>query len=252
MAETRRRYVHRAVVPPAKCHRAIHRLIAVILEQPDEAWRTTSYTGELSGLDEYHARIAWRLRHEGTRYCVELEEALLLGLFRRIRGLEHIWSVEPEVWSAIIKINARPLPREIGLALAEANYYGTQLALATSDQHPDVYWEVASREVQGRNRFARRLMVEDRFSSADIERFLDLYGRNARGGLPMYGIMRGGSGAPEEKLAFVRDWERRTRPGEGEPRAVAEDESEDVLEDVSEDGPEDVSSDMSKHGSESA
>ncbi len=242
MAETRRRYVHRAVVPPAKCHRAIHRLIAVVLEQPDEAWRTTGYTGEIGSLDEYHARIAWRLSHEGTRYCVEFEEALLLRLFRRIRGLENTWSIEPEVWLAIIKINARPLPREIGLALAEKNYYGTQLALATSDQHPDVYWEVASREVQGRNRFARRLMVEDRFSSADIERFLDLYGRDARGGLPLYGIMRGGAGAPEEKLALLRRWERRTRPGEGEPRAGSEEGSEV--------GPADVSEGMSKSGSE--
>ena len=221
MAESQRRYVHRAVVPPAKCHRAIHRLIAVILDRPGEQWRRTSYTGDLGGLDEYHQRIAWRLAHEGTRYCVDFDEALLLRLFQRIRGLESS-SVEREVWLAIIKIGARALPREIGLSLAEADHYGTQLALATSDQHADVYWEVARLDVQGRNRFARRLMVEERFTLADVERFLGLYGRGPRGGLPMYSLMRGGQGIPEEKRAFVEAWERSTVPDAAERTSSTE------------------------------
>lgn len=55
----------------------------------------------------------------------------------------------------------------------------------------------------------------------------------------MHGIMSGGSGAPEEKLAFLREWGR-ARLG-AEPGAGAEV--------VSEEGSADVSDDMSS-GSE--
>jgi len=181
-------------------------LIAVILDQPEPRWRQSNSTGDLCNFDEYHGRIVWRLAYQGTRYCVDFDETLLLRLFQRIRGLDSFWWVEPDLWLAIVKIGARALPREIGLALAKDNYYGLPLALATSDQHADVYWEVSSRDDQSRNRFARRLILEDRFSTADIERFLDLFAQGANR-YTLLSIMRGGRGASEEKLASLAAWE---------------------------------------------
>ncbi len=162
-------------IAPAKCKRAALRLFDAILTQPETSWRRETYLGTLGGFDEYHGRIAWRLGEQGTRYSVEFDDALLRRVDERIRGLEYS-SAEDSLWTAIVRISKDPLPRDIALGLIERRAYFTTLALANSNQHPDVHWAAAERDTQARNRMATRVMADATFGPDDVTRFLERYG----------------------------------------------------------------------------
>lgn len=173
MARVRRLRTAAPTISPAKCLRAMNRVIDAILHLPEDQWRARR--DDYGGLNEYYRTITWRLEQQATRYSVTFESAVLLELHAKILGLESPWAIVREVWTAIIKINADPLPRDIAIALVEQRAYFAVLALANSNQHPDVYWAAAAVDNQARNRFAVRLMVEEQFSVADVVKFHDLY-----------------------------------------------------------------------------
>jgi len=173
VARVRRLRTDAPLISPAKCLRAMNRVIDAILNLPEDRWRAQD--NSYGGLNEYYRTITWRLEHQGTRYSVAFDHAVLLNLHAKVQTLESPWAIAREVWTAIIKINAGPLPREIGMALVEQRTYFAVLGLANSNQHPDVYWAAAAVDKQARNRFALRLMVDEQFTVADVVRFRDLY-----------------------------------------------------------------------------
>ncbi len=189
------------VVPPHKCARAIHKVIDAILDKPQSAYCDVDDMGDVRGLNEYHHRITWRLQEQGTRYCVAFADDLLLRLHNRIQQLERPWAIERELWVAIIKISSGPLPREIGLHLIQERVYFAMLALATSNQHPDVHWAAAEVNKQARNRFAHRIATEPQFTTADVAKFLNMYPGT-------YYLMHRAEASDSAKRELIERWRR--------------------------------------------
>lgn len=138
------------------------------------AKRSDSILGEYGLSDTYVDQMNDLLeKHE--RYSIDFKADDLEELYNLVHDVEGGYSVEEDVWSFIVKLSKHPLPTSVGIALSKRDFTLTDV-ISNSNQHLEVYFVAAEKSKYARSRLCIRLFIDEQYSAADLQRYVNLYG----------------------------------------------------------------------------
>ncbi len=153
----------------------IQKLLRVLRKKHYHKVGYFSAYGSLFTTSEYDLKIH-NVLEANEKYSVDFPKALISELVEALKKFGFGHGLGGSVMEMVIKLNANPLPREMGLSFLASRQTHLVKVLSNSKQDIEVYFAAAELDTHARSRLCIRLFVEPEYQNSDLARFLKIYG----------------------------------------------------------------------------